>query len=117
MTSWEGMRRGKQQKLKRGSGRTAQKLPASKRRWVRQAANNKKGVSQGKLAAKFNVSIAYIGKVLRSQNVKYFRRQKYPDSTPEQQIRQIKCFRSMNRKLCPPTSDVVIILDDESFPS
>ena len=66
-------------KRKRGSGRTAQKLQASRRIRVRQAANNKKGVSHKKLAAKFNVSRAYIGKVLRSQNVKYFRRQKCPD--------------------------------------
>ena len=102
-------------KRKRGSGRPAQKLTASKRRRVRQVANNKKGVNHRKLAAKCNVSRAYIGKVLRSQNVKYFRRQKCPDSTPEQQIRQIKCLRSMNRKLYPPTSDVAIILDDESY--
>ena len=44
---------------KMGSGRTAHELPASKRRWVRQAANNKKCQSQ-KLAARFNVRRAYV---------------------------------------------------------
>ena len=107
--------RRKTTKRKRGSGRTAQKLPVLKKRQLKRAANDKKGVSHRKLAAKFNVSRSYIGKVLRSQNVKYFKRQKCPDSTPEQQTRQIKCLRSMNRKLCPPKSDVVIILDDESY--
>ncbi|KAI6646991.1 hypothetical protein LOD99_8990 [Oopsacas minuta] len=99
---------------KGGSGRTAQKLLELERRRLKQAANNKKRVSDRKLAAKFNVSRSYVGKVLRSQNVKYFKGQKCPDSTLEQQTRQIKCLRSMNRKLYPPNSDVVIILDDES---
>ena len=97
------------------SGRIAHKLPVSKRRRVRQASNDKKGVIHRKLVAKFSVSRSYIGKVLGNQKVKYFKRQKCSDSTPEQQTRQIKCLRSMNRKLCPPTSDVVIILDDESY--
>ncbi|KAI6654434.1 hypothetical protein LOD99_830 [Oopsacas minuta] len=78
MTSWEVMREGKTTEKKGESGRTAQKLPVLKRRRLKQVANNKKGVSHRKLAAKFNVSRSYVGKVLRSQNVKYFLRQKCP---------------------------------------
>ena len=46
--------------------------------------------------------------------MKHFRRQKAPQSTPEQQQRQKTHLRKLSRDFLHPRSDVSIVMDDES---
>jgi hypothetical protein len=79
------------------------------------AVNHKTGVSQRKLAAKFKVSQRTINKVLKKQQVIYFKRKRVPKVTPEQMPRQKVRLGKMRRDLHSNFDDDQIVLDDESY--
>lgn len=106
---------GKTAERKKGSGKVAVKLPAARRRRLVKAACDKTGVSERKLARKFGISQPYVAKVLKEEGVRHYQRQKCPEWTPEQQERQRRCLRKLRRDFCPPSSDVKVIVDDESY--
>ena len=54
-------------------------------------------------------------KILKKSNLKYRKRQKAPETTPEKENRQRKCCRITTREFCRPTDDIEVVIDDESY--
>ena len=75
--------------------------------------NNRKGVSQRKLARKFNVNQATICRQLAKMNIKYRKREKTPKYNDEQRQRAQKRSRKLVNHLYKEQS--VLILDDEKY--
>ena len=75
---------GRDAKHKPGAGRPAQKLPPKQAKRLTTEATGRVGVSQRKLALKFNVSQPYVNKVLAKHNVKYRKRRSCPRYAPGQ---------------------------------
>ena len=98
-----------------GSGRPAVKLPRARRRRLVKAAQDKGGVSLVKLARKFEISKPYVQKVLKNEGVKYYKRKKAPEWTPEKEERQKRCCRRLTRTVAKPSSSVEVVMDDESY--
>lgn len=80
---------------------------------LRNTVENRVGISQRRLALKFNVSKTCIQENLKKMDLKYFKRQRAPKYT-EKQVEQIpkKC-RKLRREIID--SDTFIICDDEKY--
>lgn len=98
-----------------GSGRPALKLTPQRRKRLVKAAKDKGGVSQAQLGQKFDVHQTYIGKVLKKEGLRYFKRKKAPEWTPEKEERQKRCCRRLTRTVCKPSTTVEVVMDDESY--
>ena len=65
---------GRDAKHKSGAGRPSQKLPPKHIKRLATEATGRVGVSQRKLALKYNISQPYVNKVLAKHDVKYMKR-------------------------------------------
>lgn len=88
-------------------------LNEKQQRKVIRSAGNKVGVSQRKLAAKFEVSRGCIRNILRKNKLTYYKRQQAPKYT-EKQLNEIpgKC-RKLRRKFLDKKT--AILMDDEKY--
>ena len=75
---------GRDAKHKPGAGRPAQKLPPKQAKQLATEAAGRVGVSQRKLALKFNVSQPYVNKGMAKHNVKCRKRRSCPRYAPGQ---------------------------------
>lgn len=102
-------------KRKKGSGRPAVKLPSAARKRLVKAASDKKAISTRKLGKRYGVHHSYVSKVLKESNVKYYKREKAPDTTPEQEAAQRTRSRRLSRDFLPARSTRKVVMDDESY--
>lgn len=77
--------------------------------------NHKTGISQRKLADKFNCTHRTIGNTLKKNGIQIRKRKKASKSTPLQQERQRFRLRKMARGDFAPKNGKKIIMDDESY--
>jgi transposase len=61
-----------------GSGRKSWKINKSKILKIAKSVDGKTGISQRKIARKYNISQPYVSKILKKQKIRYFKRQKAP---------------------------------------
>ena len=67
------------------------------------------------LARRFGVSHQYVAKLLKDNGLKYKKRVKVPEITPEQQKRQKSRLRRLARGALSPGTACDIVMDDESY--
>ena len=89
-------------KRKTGSGRVAEKMPKKKVRRLLNMFKNKTGCSQRKAAAKFNISQRYVGKLLRKNNVRKFKRQKAPNPHWSKNVHKRLAWTFCEKQFCVP---------------
>ena len=70
------------------AGAKPSKLGPQKKRLLLKAAKGRVGASLRVLARRFGVSHQYVAKILQKNNIKYKKRIKAPEVTPEQKKRQ-----------------------------
>lgn len=97
---------------KKRTGRPSSWTPARTRK-LKRLANNRRGVSQTKLARKFDVSQQAIGKKLTKMGIYYRKREKTPKYSEEKQLRAKKLSSKLYRQLVGSNS--CIIIDDEKY--
>ena len=68
-----------------GSGRTAKKMPKKQIKRLEKSIDKKDGVSQRRLAKRFNVSQPYVSKIINEKtSIRYRKKVKAPKRTPAQ---------------------------------
>ena len=108
------------QRLDTTSSLTDNKKPGRPSSWkatrkarLKRLTNNRKDVSQRKLAQKFDVGVSTICHQLSQMNIKHRKREKTPSYTPEQQkkarIHSRKLFEYLN------STGKSVIMDDEKY--
>ena len=97
------------------SGPKATKMNAQKKRLLLKAAEGRVGASLRVLARRFGVSHQYVAKILKESGLKYKKRVKVPETTPEQRKRQKSRLRRLVRGPLSPVTDCDVIMDDESY--
>ena len=97
---------------KPGSGRP-QVLSSGDKQKLRRSVNDKTGVSQRKLARKFNVSKSTIQSQLKDLGIQVRKRKRAPKQTPEQKQRQDDRLQKLLDGSF--SGDPEIIMDDESY--
>lgn len=104
------------------SGISAENLPKTGRppvlhvreqRNVAKFAQNKVGVSQRKLAIKYNVSRGCIRNILKKHNIERFKRQKAPKYSQKQLEEIPKKCRKLRKKYL--TNGTSVVMDDEKY--
>ena len=100
---------------KPGSGRKRLKMTDTKRRKMVRGAIDRVGVSTRQMASKYGISQSYVVKIMQSEGVKHYKRQKAPHMSDEQEIRAKRNCRKMNRTFSQKSSDFAIVMDDESY--
>ena len=81
---------------------------------LKRLTNNRKDVSQRKLASKFKVNVSTISRQLSKMQIKYRKREKAPKNTSHQQKKaRIRCRKLYNQ--LKPTSKSIIIDDEKYF--
>ncbi|MEE4248748.1 MAG: hypothetical protein V2I33_25500 [Kangiellaceae bacterium] len=102
-----------------GSGRPAEKMTEKKKDALVVDAMSETGLSQRDLARKYDISLAYVNKILQEYKVKAFKRQKVPATVSEQQketqrIRNDRLYRELlSHGRCQGRPSLV--MDDESY--
>ena len=87
-----------------GSGRKSVKMPKRSRRSLLCKICNKIGVSNRKIAWKFDISQSYDRKIIKENGVTYRIRKRVPDSKPEQELRAKSRCLKLRRDFFPPSS-------------
>ena len=81
---------------------------------LKRLTNNRKDVSQRKLASKFKFNVSTISRQLSKMQIKYRKREKAPKYTSHQQKKaRIRCRKLYNQ--LKPTSESIIIDDEKYF--
>lgn len=101
-------------KRKSGSGRP-RKMSASQQQKLKRTIDHKTGMSQRKLASKFEVSVGTINNSLKRLGVSYFKRRRAPKHTEEQAQRQNDRLKILADKVSGDSSSCDIVMDDESY--
>ena len=96
-------------------GEKLKKLTPQKKKQLVNAAANKNGVFQAKLAQKCCVHKSYIQKVLKREGCKSYKKQKIPEWIEEKESRQKRCYRKLTKADIKPSSGVKVMIDDESY--
>lgn len=99
-----------------GSGRSPEKMP-EKRKEALVVDALTGGVSQRDLAAKYDISLAYVNKILQEHNVKAFKREKVPAVASERQkeAQRLKIDRLYREILSHGSNRPSLVMDDESY--
>jgi len=100
---------------KEGSGGHNKLMTVLEENQLKRLVNGKSGVSQRKLAAKFNVSQTTIAKKIKKVGLKYRKKKKVPKVTKNQLILQKKRLSKLRRGIMKPSLNIDVILDDESY--
>ena len=98
-----------------GSGRRAVKMSNSKTKRLISQVDRKSGILQRHLAKSFKISQSYVCKILKSQGVKYRKRQDAPDCSEKQAKIQKTRLRLLGRGPLKPSNEVDVVMDDESY--
>jgi len=102
---------GKNAKHQSGGGRPAKIFNKQTKKKLKRLVNNKDGVSQRKLAGRFQCTQSYVNRVIKSIGIKKYKKQKIPDRSDQQKlVNRAKCA-TLYRKY----RDREWILDDESY--
>ena len=102
---------GKNAKHQSGGGRPAKIFNKQANKKLKRLVNNKDGVSQRKLACRFQCTQSYVNRVIKSMGIQKYRKQEIPRDRSDQQklVDRAKCA-TLYRKY----RDREWILDDES---
>ena len=99
---------------KSGSGRKGKFLKKDAKK-LKDLINHKTGVSQNKLANKFDVNQSTISRQIKKQGMSYRKRTPAPKVTEKQKATQKTRLAKLARGVLRPKGDVEIIMDDESY--
>lgn len=95
-----------------GSGRIANKMPLKSIQSLKNMIDHTHGISQRKLASKFNITQQYVCQILKEKtDIRYMKKKKVPNRTIAQQT----VVRSKCRHLVNLFRGKIVILDDESY--
>ena len=97
------------------AGAKPSKLGPQKKRLLLKAAKGRVGASLRVLARRFGVSHQYVAKILQKNNIKYKKRIKAPEVTPEQKKRQKTRIRRLARGSLSRSTELEVVMDDESY--
>lgn len=100
---------------KKGSGRKHWKISNYQKASIFRSVDGKSGISQRKMARKYNVSQQYVSKLLKNRGIKYYKRQSAPDSSETQEKKQKTRLRILKKKLNTEHKHDDIVIDDESY--
>jgi transposase len=102
-------------KRKVGSGRKAWKVNKKNRKKIVSLVNGKSGNSQRKLGKKFGVSHNHIGRILKKEGVKYYKRQNAPYVSEKQKATQKSRLMKLKKRIMNEAKHNDIVIDDESY--
>lgn len=100
-----------------GSGRPAEKMTERRKDALVIDAMSETGMSQRDLAAKYDISLGYVNKILKEYQVKAFKRQKAPAQANELQgdAQRIRVDRLYREILSHGDGHPSLVMDDESY--
>ena len=98
-----------------GQGRPAVKMTKENIIDLKKRVNGKTGVSQRKLALKYDITQPYVSLLLKKKNIRYFKRQNKPKVTEDQKMRQKKRLIKMSKNMFRPNNGIEVVMDDESY--
>ena len=101
--------------MKSGSGWKPLQLSQSKQEPAGEQGCDRVGTTRRSLARNFDINKFHVHHVLKKAGVKHHKRQKAPYTTQAEEQRQQARLRKMTRNLCKSTSDVIIVMNDESY--
>ena len=80
-----------------------------------QEAQNKLGVPTRRLARKFEISPAYVRKILKKAGVVYRKRKRVPCLTEKQEKTQAQRLKKLARQLTSAARERDVVMDDECY--
>ena len=100
---------------KSGSGRPAIKMPKKKVNALKDSLIGKLGISQRKLANRFNIGQSYLCKILKKNGVKHYKRHPKSKTSDSQKIIQKKRLIRLSKGKLRPNNGLEVVMDDESY--
>jgi transposase len=100
---------------KSGSGLKPKKMPKNKVKALCKRVDGRKGVSQIKLAKKYDITQQYVSKILIKNGINYYKRKTKPKVTENQKNVIKKRLNLLCKNEMKPSNGLEVVVDDESY--